>query len=83
MKTRPNLVASKEPNVKELKESLEEWMRQVFQDISRGSSTHMIGASAPAVGDLENGEFRLQNGANKRLYTKMGGTLYYVTLTGA
>jgi hypothetical protein len=82
MKTRPNLVASKEPDVKELKESLEEWMRQVFQDISRGSSTHIIKASAPAVGDIENGEIRLQDGVNKRLYTKMDGTLYYITLTG-
>ena len=81
VKTVPKLIISKEPDVKALQASLEEHILQVYQDISRGSSRHVISADAPAAGDIENGELRLQDGVAKRLYTKMGGALYYVTLT--
>jgi len=37
--------------------------------------------SDPAVGDLADGEILFCNATNKRVYARMGGALYYVTLT--
>jgi len=81
MRVKNHLVISKEPSIKELQIAVEEHIKNVFQDLSRGSSTHVINSAAPAVGDIQNGEIRLQDGTNKRLYTKMGDALYFLTLT--
>ena len=81
MRARNKLIVQKNPDTNALLIAVEEHVQDVFQDISRGSGTHVRNANVPAVGDLNNGEIRLQDGVNKRLYTKMDGTLYYVTLT--
>ena len=81
MRTKIKLIISDEPNIRALQIAVEEHVKNVFQDLSKGSSTHVIVTSAPATGDIENGEIRLLNGTDKRIYTKMGGALYYATLT--
>ena len=81
MITKAKLIIASDADTRALQIAVEEHVLNVYKDISRGSSTHVIVTSAPAAGDIKNGEIRLLNGTNKRLYTKMGGTLYYVTLT--
>lgn len=63
--------------------SIEEYFKKVYYDISMGTIRHRIVSIVPVVGDLGEGEIVLYDNQvdTRRIYTKMNGTLRYVTLT--
>lgn len=83
IQTTPNLVLPPGISLESLTAAIEEAMRRVYFDLSVGASTHTIVSSAPSADDLEEGAIILMDdGASvRRIYTKMNGSLRYVTLT--
>jgi len=62
--------------------SIEEYFKKARMDIEVGASTHLILSSIPSVTDVDEGEIVFyDNGATRRGYTKLNGSLRYWTLT--
>ena len=66
----------------ELCRSLEEVVSKVYSDFKYGSSTHRVVSTLPTTDDVDEGELVIyESGVTRRLYTKVNGSLRYMSLT--
>lgn len=64
------------------KEEAGEAFRALHDNVFLGLSTHQIIESVPNADDVEEGQFVLgKDGATWKLYTKINGNLYSISLT--
>jgi len=61
---------------------IKETFSKIRQDFEQGNAQHKILDTTPSVNDLEEGEIVLvSNATTKRLYTRIGDSVYYIDLT--
>ena len=63
-------------------ETLDQVVARVHEDLSRGRMPFRVQVAVPAVADFDGAQLIVCS-ANSRVYTLVGGSLMYFTLTGA
>ena len=82
-----DIVDVSEDNLKEwltsLLRCLEDLFKMVHFDIANGTSTFQVTSTLPTATTLDEGAFIIYDdeATTRRLYTKVNGTIRYVTLT--
>ncbi len=66
-----------------LKLQLDDFVKDVYNDIASGNSTFKIDSSAPTASELNEGELFLydDNVSTRRVYTRINGALRYISFT--